>query len=350
MCENKEFISTIDYLQSTGLIVEDSELVLLSKVNEFFFGTNNFSKNLNYFVLANNNIITKNGSTPYLVYAKLIEYLDYVVKYFLSLDYKFDLCPYNYYKYIETFFEKVKIPKHYQKLISTIDNFLTYLDKTNTPDSMKIRNILTPCAHPGELNKLECRVVGVLHLDTNIELESSKDFTIILKLTGCSDNLFIKLSTENNPDTLLLTKSYVENNYAELCEFINGELLKNSPENFMIQNVEKICGSREFAEIMVKSYLDKNKFVFTIDSINSVVQWKSNATKNKYNEYFIKRYENCVRQSESHIYLNFEGINKFLLNINESDVENWEVKEQINTMYYNSMYQMLNSIEQLYKK
>ncbi len=47
--------------------------------------------------------------------------------------------------------------------------------------------------------------------------------------------------------------------------------------------------------------------------------------------------------------LNFEGINKFLLNISEDDVENFEVKEQINEMYYNSMFELIHSFEQLYK-
>jgi hypothetical protein len=48
--------------------------------------------------------------------------------------------------------------------------------------------------------------------------------------------------------------------------------------------------------------------------------------------------------------LNFKGINKFLLNITEDDVENFDVKEQINEMYYNSMNELIHSFEQLYKR
>jgi hypothetical protein len=46
--------------------------------------------------------------------------------------------------------------------------------------------------------------------------------------------------------------------------------------------------------------------------------------------------------------LNFKGINKFLINVD--DVENFEVKEEINEMYYNSKSELIHSFELLYRK
>jgi hypothetical protein len=65
----------------------------------------------------------------------------------------------------------------------------------------------------------------------------------------------------------------------------------------------------------------------------------------KFRKYFCIRYPNLIQND----YINFEGINKFLLNISESDVVNFEVKEMINEMYYNSMHELIYSFEKLYE-
>ena len=44
---------------------------------------------------------------------------------------------------------------------------------------------------------------------------------------------------------------------------------------------------------------------------------------------------------------NFEGFNKFLLNIDTTYV-NWQIKEQINELYYQITYELIKSYELLY--
>jgi hypothetical protein len=123
----------------------------------------------------------------------------------------------------------------------------------------------------------------------------------------------------------------------------------DTPEEFLINNLERVCGSRVFAEIMVKSYLSKSDFIFSLDSISSIILWKDSDSEKRYCDYFYQRYLHSVKTINELPMLNFEGINKFLLNISEDDVENFDVKEQINSMYYNSMYELIHSFELLYK-
>jgi len=98
---------------------------------------------------------------------------------------------------------------------------------------------------------------------------------------------------------------------------------------------------------MVKSYLNKDQFTYPINEIKSIVLWKSESYAENYKIYFIEHYPQCFDKQTS--CLNFEGINKFLLNINVDDVENFDVKEQINEMYYNSMTELIHSFELLYR-
>jgi nucleoside-diphosphate-sugar epimerase len=152
------------------------------------------------------------------------------------------------------------------------------------------------------------------------------------------------------PDLVKLVEYYVTNNDLPKeanCHYGNTVSLKDIAN--LINNLDRVCGSREFSEIMVKSYLSKHEFKYSLDSISSIILWKDSRSYDKYKDYFLSRYENCMVLDDDQILLNFEGINKFLLNINEEHVENFEVKEQINDMYYNCMTELISSFEKLYK-
>ena len=48
------------------------------------------------------------------------------------------------------------------------------------------------------------------------------------------------------------------------------------------------------------------------------------------------------------MYLNFEGFNKYLLNLESSYLYNFQEKENINELYYNVMDELVNSYQRLY--
>lgn len=320
-------------------------MVPLVRVNNFFFGTSSFADNFNYLNLAKENIVQKEYGIYYLSTKKLENYLEYVIEH-LKLDSEFKLCPYNYYKFMENLGKPYNIPAHYQLMCKTIDNFLEYLDNINTPQSKTIRHILTPGAKSGQFNKLECEVSDVLVFPNPMENE------FVLKLIKAGKPIFLRLNiaTGNlSPNTLVLSQIPNSDNFKQVYNYINQQMLMDTPEEFLICNIERVCGSRVFAEIMVKSYLNANGYVFSVDSISSVILWASPDVEANYIKYFCGRYSHCIQLVDNTVMLNFEGINKFLLNISEDDVENFEVKEQINEMYYNSMFELIHSFEQLYK-
>jgi hypothetical protein len=153
----------------------------------------------------------------------------------------------------------------------------------------------------------------------------------------------------NNNGTLRICDNLSDIECEELYQYIRNRMLMDTPEEYLINNIERVCGSREFAEIMVRSYLNKNGFIYPIDDISGIILWKKSSKETNYKTFFMEHYSNCYLFIDSVVYLNFEGINKFLLNINVDDVENFEVKEQINQMYYNSMTELIHSFETLYK-
>jgi hypothetical protein len=223
-------------------------MIPLIRVNTFFFGTNNFADKFNYLNLAKENIVRKEYGIYYMETKKLENYLEYVIKY-LKLESEFSVCPYNYYKLMENLGKNKIVPKHYQLLIKTIDNFLEYLDNLDTTQSKTIRHILTPGAKSGELNKLECDVSDVLIM------KNPYDNEFVIKLTKPGIPIFLRLNTQIekcfNTNVLILQNELNTDNCEMVYNYINEQLLLDTPEEFLICNIERVCGSRVFAEIMV---------------------------------------------------------------------------------------------------
>ena len=322
--------------------MKHNTMIPLVRVNQFFFGSNLFSNKLNYFDLHRDNMIKKEMGIYWVLISKLENYLNHINQ-ILELEQTLNCCPYNYYKIIGN---KQAIPEHYQLMINSIDKFLEFLDDKNTRESKTIRHIISPYSS----NKIETEVVDF------IDFNSNKSNELLLKFNKKGKPLFIRMTINNqsinsNFENKLgmykdIQTSELENLYQYICQL----MLLDTPEEFLITNIERVCGSREFAEIMVKSYLSKLEFKFNIDSISAIILWKNSEKENKYKNYFCEKYELCYQVIEGEIYINFEGINKFLLNISEDDVENFNVKEQINEMYYNSMHEMIYCFELLYKQ
>lgn len=331
---------------NTGSILELSHnnIIPLTRVNQFFFGTNSFTSKFNYLNLFRESIIKKHLGIYWVYTSKLEKYLEEVFQ-IINLENNFSFCPYNYYK---TF--KSNIPVHYQQMNNSIDKFISYLDSDDKPEARTIRNIWMPNSKKGQLSKLETEVVDFL------EIGETKN--MILKFSKKGSPLFIQLIYSENPisntnnksdnyGTLRIGQSIEDDECEKLYEYICQRMLMDTPKEFLINNLERVCGLREFAEIMVKSYLNREQFTYPINEIKSIVLWKSESNAEDYKLYFIGHYPHCFDKCSS--CLNFEGINKFLLNINEDDVENFDVKEQINEMYYNSMTELIHSFELLYK-
>jgi hypothetical protein len=307
-----------------------NNFIPVEHINNFFFGTHTFYEKLDKSILTQEKIIKKNIGIDNINVTKLVQYFQYINENIKLDNFAF---PYNYYKIYRN-----DIPLFYSELMERIDNFVKYLDELGTHEGKTIRNIIMPNSKEGTFEKFGGIVVNV----------SSFDSSIIIKFDKLGKPLYITLGPTENPKENVLTKNgnidKLDMVYKNICK----ELLMDTPDNFLITNLERVCGSREFAEIMVYSYLKKNKYIYPIDSISSIISWKSNKQRKIYINYFCSKYEHLFDSSNEQC-LNFEGINKFLLNITEDDVENFECKELINEMYYKALHELIFSFELLYK-
>lgn len=330
----------------TQLSLTHDKNIKLSRINQFFFGTNNFTNKLNFVVLHRDYSVKKHMGEYWLNISKIDNYLNFVAE-TIKLDTHFNCCPYNYYKNMIG----LDVPDHYIALIGALDCFRDYLKQLDTPESKTILNIMFPKTNKGT-EHLETDIIGMLDFDN--------DKNFILKFNKKGAPLTIHMNTTNNiqPDNintvcpvLRIANNLDSSEMLSLYDNICAILLMDTPECWLVNNLERVCGSKEFAELMVDSYLFKSQFKHEIGVLTSIIEWKDTKSKHRYVEYLCTRYPDCMQEdNEGNVYLNFEGVNKFFLNISEDDVENFDVKEQINTMYYNSMHELIHSFEILYKR
>lgn len=324
--------------KKTSLELTRQNIIPLSRVNQFFFGSNLFVGKLNYIFLHKESIITKHDGQYYLYISKIEKYLNEVCD-VIDIENKINCCPFNYLKIFGQS-ERILNGKYFL-MVCAFESFLHFLKLKQNNDASTIVNIIAPNY------KFEGEVIKILELDEYLN-------DMVMKFDKKGKPLFITLSWSlnkklNHQNMLRICNNVEIDEYEVLYDYICEQLRMDTPEDYLINNLDRVCGSREFSEIMVKSYLSKHEFKYSLDLISSVILWKDSKSYNKYKDYFLSRYENCLVLDDDQILLNFEGINKFLLNINEEYVENFEVKEQINDMYYNCMTELISSFEKLYK-
>ena len=134
----------------------------------------------------------------------------------------------------------------------------------------------------------------------------------------------------------------------ELYESQKKLLLMEDPKIFLITNLEKVTGDINFSTMAVNSYLEKNEMTTPVEGLCHLILWKDDESKMNYIYFFMKKYSNLVNESNDGLMTNFEGFNKFLLNLEVKYLQQWEIKEQINELYYQITRELIHSYEILY--
>jgi len=304
------------FIKESMLNPELGRIVLLETINSIFFGTR---KDIyNKVELINLNIIKKHENKFYIVLSKLDEYLKLVQK----IDFSNILCfPYNYYKLVE----KENIPSKYRDIINTIEKYISYLEKINTMYSDNIKHIII------KNNFLNCVIVDSIQNN------------IVLKFNKLNKPLFLNLTFEQSSVDGMFFK-IGDDNYDKLYDYHKNQLLMDDPESFLINNLERVTGDINFSTMAVKSYLEKNNFTTPLEGLCDLILWKNNEMKDLYLKFFINKYKNLINDDMT----NFEGFNKFLLNLEVKYLQQWEVKELYNDLYFNITYELIKSYEILY--
>lgn len=140
--------------------------------------------------------------------------------------------------------------------------------------------------------------------------------------------------------------NYTNDTFKKLAEEIFQSLLRKNVDEYVIYNLEKITGNISFAKMLVVAH-NNNDCVIPLNHANSIVQFKNEELEQNYNFKFTKSYEEGTiwNKNNDDIMLNFEGLNRYYLNLDDTFIDN---NEQVKTLYYDITNELINSYKTLY--
>lgn len=308
------------FSQYSKLEIDTGLIVPLPKVNKVLFATNQDFPIVDKLTLLNAQIIIEKNKIYYLNLNKFDKYINLI----RNQKEHIPFFPYNYYNLFD------KESEYYEELFTPIKEYLNFLDKVNNQFSDTIKHIINP------KNILNCDLLSTFN----------NSYCLAFDKTGKA--LFITLYKDNLKSEFGLSYSPYrnENQYEKLFEQHKQILLIENPERFLITNLERVTGDETFAINIVKSYLNKNDFNTEITDICDLILWKNKETMRQSIKKFINNYPHLINEDKNKT--NFEGFNKFLLSLEVADLQQWEVKEQINELYYKITHELIRSFEILY--
>jgi hypothetical protein len=134
--------------------------------------------------------------------------------------------------------------------------------------------------------------------------------------------------------------------FKKLAEDIFQAMLRTNVDEYVIYNLTKITGNESFAKMLVVAHIN-NDFAIPIDVAMSIIQFKNENQKQHYNIKFMTLYKSGTiwNKVDDDIMLNFEGLNRYYLNLDDTFIDN---KEEVNTLYYDITNELIISYKTLY--
>ena len=119
-------------------------------------------------------------------------------------------------------------------------------------------------------------------------------------------------------------------------------------------NLSIITGNPSFATLLVQSHNNRTEYCITIDNLLTLTKFKTKELKKEYINYFCSIYdEHTIWETQNInnyeiICLNFEGLNKYFLNLEMKYLYSFDVKESINNLYYSITNELIESYKTLF--
>ncbi len=314
-------------IKQFGLIHENGDFIvhpsydkimLLSKVNKFFFGINNTPiTNPQYLLM--NDIIIKYNNDNYLVLSKLHNYINSIGTMENQEDKFLHI---NYYNFIDKELNGIQ-----KDLYEFNNNFIDYLNNKKPLFFTTISKMFGEKYFNGIL-------VGIEN-NTNMISIKYDNITITYGYGDLDMKLYVNLLSYD------CKKIYND---------IKEQYLMMDIDRFVCYNLTKITDNEGFASLLVSSHNNKDDFCIPVYMINMIIKFKNSKAEEKYIERFTNIYkENTIwNKRNEDIHLNFEGFNKYFLNLESGDLESIHEKEIINDFYYKITNELINSYKSLY--
>ena len=323
------------------IIPEVGNSVPLDFVLESLFGTSDIDfPRLEY--LRNGFTLNYNGRC-YFVVKEIIRFIQFMsnAKNFNYKDIS-NMCPINYY-ILNGIFDDKSIP--YYGLFNKLFQFRNYLIQNNQEELLCL---FWPRFFKG---KVTAFVKEPFMMVLIFSRPSGKSLTLNIIEINSELRLLVKSNT-----TILLEKNaedikFIDDNnlFGQIVEDWNNDIKMDNGDEFIINNLARVTGSVDMAKFIFESNKRENEFVIRISDINSIINFKSIKSKKEYYDYFKELYPNLVKDDFEHMgLLNFEGFNKYLLNLNPIHLSSFSDKEMINEMYYSITKELIFCYKKLY--
>ena len=250
-----------------------------------------------------------------------------------------NICPLNFYNYLSVLSEEsLEISSEYKRVFNLLSEFQEFIKAKDNINSKVILNLYWNDIFKGIVTSY-----NELPFMLTIKFRRKSGYPCIMNITDVSSKIKNTVSINTIGDKQLKEFDNLYN------EWLQNVLMENC-DTYVITCLENITGSEDMARFIFESHSEKSKFVINVEDLNCIINFSNVKKKNEYIELFKKTYANSFIFTEDNctIYLNFEGFNKYLLNLVTSFLNNFEDKERINTLYYNVMDELVNSYKRLY--
>lgn len=165
----------------------------------------------------------------------------------------------------------------------------------------------------------------------------------------------------NNPDVfgvgIYLEDNHCKDNFNKfvkhICRTLGDHIASADVSKYVVKSLEEITGSREFSELLYKSYKNKEEYAISINILNSFLTWKhkkESKCKKEYLEYFLEiANDECEEQDEGY-FVNWNGFSDYLLLIDPKFLGNVDEKKVIVGFYRDIVSTLIETYEEIAEK
>lgn len=283
--------------------------------------------------------VNANDANDSTIYFKLEKLEEFIKLCFSKVNFENkEICPINYFYLAKKQFGDIEIPNTYKHLFDVIDDFVKFLKLKDDINSKTILNHFWNNIFKGTVTSF-----------------NEEPFMLTMKFTKRNGFPFIMNFCEfqSSLKNVVCINSIGEIRTQEFEKIFHNwtqEILMDNPDNYVTSCLETVTGSRDMATFIFESHMNKKSHIIDVNDLNQIIRFASSNKRTAYLENFMKIYQNknIFNLEDDKMFLNFEGFNKYLLNLEESYLHNFQEKENINELYYNVMDELVNSYQRLY--
>ena len=149
-------------------------------------------------------------------------------------------------------------------------------------------------------------------------------------------------------------KSELEPQFLRLYEFIKEQILLKDLRSYTINNLTHVIGNLKIATMIYDSKSDKENYIINIKDIESILPFNENFIENRLK--FIDEYKGNNNYKIKYInddeivYLNFNGLQDFLLSIDKKYLISESFIKDIRQFYKDIMEAFIEILEERYNE